>query len=280
LTLFCLISFVAPSAQAQLAQSFLNVTGIKVNKLPNATQIRIETDGSAQFGTDLRDFVDLDAGWQPKPTQSVRIRIVGARSRLPAFVPLDAYPVDGAVVTLGREDFRDPHFSDRGWWQPEPRVQIELRFAAPIIVRRFVAETYRPIWFGEIIGPREALIEPSPDRRAILITIINDRADATAPARLDRSPRASRKSHLILGKRRNGHFRIDALHSPLRDVLSEVARLSGTKFSNARGCRRCRGVLVLPDATPSQLLAALQNGYGLGVVEENGATVVGRTDSL
>ncbi|MBW3636323.1 MAG: hypothetical protein KY445_07645 [Armatimonadetes bacterium] len=274
------VASLAPPAQAQLTRSFVNVTGIRVRKLPNAVQIRIETDGSALFGTDLRDFISFEDGFDPKPIRSLRLRITSARSRLPAFVPLNAYPLDGAVVTLGREELVTPYFSSRANEESETRVQVELRFAAPITVRRFEADPSRRISFGEILGPNEAQIEPSPDRRAILITIITDRVDATAPARLDRSPRAQRTSRFILGKRKNGRFRLEALHTPLREVLDEVARMSGVEYLAREEIATLPVSLVLPDATPAQLLEALQIGYGLGQREENGAVVVGRDDEF
>ncbi|HEX9998029.1 MAG TPA: hypothetical protein VGB45_12875 [Abditibacterium sp.] len=277
--LFFICAFAGP-VQAQLAQSFINVTGITTKVLPNATQIRIETDGSAAFGTDLRDFVDFEAGFVPRPTQSLRIRLVRARARLPVFVPIGAYPVDGAVVSLGREDFQNPFFTWSAYDQGEPRVQIELRFAAPILVRRFTPEPYNIIDFGSVLGPLEASVEASPDRRAIVITIVTDRADAGAVARLNRSPLASRKHVLNVQTGENGRFRLEALHTPLREVLARVGELTGQKFLAREEVAATEVSLFLPDATPAQLLEALQIGYGLGLKEEEGATVLGRSDEF
>ena len=85
---------------------------------------------------------------------------------------------------------------------------------------------------------------------------------------------------MILAKRKGGHFRLEALHAPLRDVLDAVAKASGASFIAREEVAATPISLVLPDATPAQLLGALQAGYALGVREENGAVLIGRGDQL
>ncbi|RYG67603.1 hypothetical protein EON80_13275, partial [bacterium] len=267
-------------AQAQLARSFVNVTGITTRKLPNAVQIRIETDGSAQFGTEQADFIDFAAGYQPKATQSLRIRIWKARAKLPAFVPIEAYPVDGAVISLGREQLANPAFEEDSGGDGEPRVQVELRFAAPIIVRNFSAGPWRDIDFGRNLGPLEARVEPSNDRRAIVITVITDRADATAPQRLDRSPLASRQHTLAVSARQDGHFSLEALHSPLREVLSGLTEATATRFLLRDQLAAQEITLVLQDTTLTEFLKALEVGYGVGSRDQDGSVVLGRGDEF
>lgn len=260
------------SARAQLANNFINVTAIKVKTLPNAVQIRVETDGSVLFGTDLQDFIDFDAGFVPQQTQSLRLRIVRARAKLPTFVPLETYPVDGAVVTLGTENFVSPFFGNGSGNENDPRVQVELRFAAPIKIRNFDDD----INFGGILGPLEASVQTSNDRRAIVITIITDRADSLATTRLNRSPRAARQNRLSLIPLPQGHFDLEALHTPLRDVLDTLAQATGTKYLAREEVAATEISLVLPEATPEELLSALEIGYGLGFRDEDGTIVVGR----
>jgi hypothetical protein len=266
----------APLAQAQLAQSFVNVTRITTRQLPNAVQVRIETDGSAPFGTDLSDFIDFDAGFVPKPTQSLRIRILRARAKLPTFVPIEAYPIDGAVISLGTEVMENPNFSDYSGGTTEPRVQIELRFAAPVIVREFEKSPGDSIDFGGILGPLEARVEPSNDRRAIVITVITNRADATIGDRLNRSPLAGRGHKLSVTGLQNGHFRVEALHTPLREVLDGLAGATSTHFLTRDPIATLEVSLVLPDTTLTAFLEALQLGYGIGWRDEDGTTVLGR----
>ncbi|WP_157947692.1 type II secretion system protein GspD [Abditibacterium utsteinense] len=280
LWIVCVLMVVAGPARAQLAQNFINVTAIKVKQLPNATQIRIETDGSAQFGGDFRDFVNLDAGFSPKTTQSLRIRIVRARSKLPAFVPLDAYPVDSAAISLGTEAFSNPYFPGGAGADSDPRVQVELRFAAPVIIRQFRPAPNNAVNFSDFLGPLDVQVEASSDRRAIVVTILLDRADALATQRLDRSPRALRHSNLVVARRKNGRLRIEALHTSLRDVLDGMARVSGAKFLAREEVAGLDISLVLPDASTAQVLDALRNGYGIGFREEEGATIFGKSDEF
>ena len=280
LLLACLFACVLP-AHAQLATSFLTVTGIKVIRLRNAVQVRIETDGSPKFGTDLRDFVDFDAGFAPKPTQSLRIRIVGARARLPGFVPIDAYPFDGAIITPGRSDFQNPFFSNGAYAQPEPRVDIELRFATPVVAQQFAVNPGDDgIRFGQYADPLEFKVEPSRDGRAIVITVIPDRSDLNGAAALDRSPVESRNHGLTFGKRKDGTFRVLALHAPLRQVLVGAAQVSGIAFAARPDVADLDVTLNLPNATPKALLEALQTGYNVGALVENDGIVVGRGDEF
>ena len=267
-------------ARAQLAQIFINVTAITVKKLPNATQIRIETDGSARFGGDFVDFVDFASGFSPKATQSLRIRIVRARSKLPAFVPLDAYPVDSAAVSLGTEAFAAPYFGGDAGGASDPRVQVELRFAAPVVVRQFRPRSDDRVDFSDILGPLDVLVESSDDRRAVVITVLLDRSDALAGQRLDRSPRASRRTQLVIGKRKAGRIRLEALHAPLRDVLGGLAQVSRAPLLAREEVAGLDISMNLPDASIPEVLSALQNGYGLGFREENGAVVLGRGDEF
>ncbi len=268
-------------ARAQLATSVLTVTAITVKRLPNAIRVRIETDGTPKFGTDLRDFVNFDAGFQPKPTQSIRIRVVGARARLPGFVPLDAYPLDGALVTPGNADFQNPYFTNGSYNQPQPRVDIELRFAAPIMVQQFSANPGDGgIRFGGYSDPLEIKVAPSNDGRAIEITVIPDRSDLGGAARLDRSPVAARNHGLVLGKQRDGKFRISALHAPLRQVLAGVSEITGTPFVARQEIADLDVTLSLPSTTPAALLETLQNSYDLGAQVENGVLVLGRGDEF
>lgn len=272
-------SFAQP-AHAQLARSFSNITGIKVTRLPNAVVVRIQTDGTLRFGGDYNDWIDVDNGFQLRPTKSVRLRIVQARSKLPAYVPIDAYPIDGAAISLGRSEFADPYFTDGAYGQPQPLVDVELRFAAPVIIRKFTVQPGNSTWFGDYLGPREASIEMANDRRAIVITIIPDRADLQASKNLDRSPLSERKKNLSISTLDSGAFRVEALHAPLRQVLSQVAEATGTHFV-ARADVADLGVsLSLPRTTPAEFLNLLQRSANLGVREENGALVLGRGDEF
>ncbi len=263
-------------AQAQQSRNAINVTAIRVKKLPNAVQIRIETDGTVQFGADLADFIDFSSGFGLKSTQSLRLRLPNARSKVPTYVPLDAYPIDGAFVARGQEPFERPFFGGNGDAANELNVQVELRFAAPIRIRRFQPDANGGLDFGGVLGPLEALIELSSDRRAIVVTVITDRSDSLATKRLDRSPRADRHSTLLLGGRKNGRFRLETVHTPLKNVLDSVAQITKSEFLTRPEVADLDVSLNLPDANEAELLAALQNAYGIGVREENGATILGR----
>ncbi|BCM92881.1 hypothetical protein IAD21_04765 [Abditibacteriota bacterium] len=268
------------SAHAQLAKSFSNITGIKVTRLPNAVVIRIQTDGTVRFGGDFRDWLDVDNGFDLRPTQSVRLRLVQARSQLPAYVPIDAYPLDGAAISLGRSEFSDPFFSDGAYDQPQPLVDVELRFAAPVTIRKFTVQPGRSTWFGDYLGPREASIELSNDRRAIVVTIIPDRADLMASQHLDRSPLANRKHNLSVAALGTGVFRVEALHAPLRELLGRVAESTGTRFVAREDVADVPISLFLPRTTPLEFLQTLQRVANVGSRDENGTLILGRGDEF
>ena len=268
-------------AHAQLATSYLTVTGIKVKRLPNAVQVRVETDGSPRFGTDLGDIIDFSQGFSPRATQSFRIRIVGAISRLPAYVALDAYPFDAAVISPGRSEFERPYFTNGAYGQPEPRVDIEFRFAVPIIAQEFSVNIGdEGINFGQYADPLEYKVEPSRDGRAIVITVIPDRADLTGAAKLDRSPREGRTSQIDVTANADGTLRILALHAPLRELLEAASAQSGVPFLARADIATLDVSLFLPDATLPELLDALQTAYNIGGLIENGALVLGRGDEF
>ncbi len=281
LPLFIALCAFAIPAHAQLATSYLTITGIKVKRLPNAVQVRIETDGSPRFGTDLTDIVDFSQGFAPKPTQSFRIRVVGAISRLPAYVPLDAYPFDAAVISPGRTEFERPYFTNGAFRQPEPRVDIEFRFAVPIIAQQFSANIDDDgINFGRYTDPLEYNVQPSRDGRAIVITVIPDRADLGGAARLNRSPAADRTTQLDITANADNTLRVLALHAPLRELLGKASETSGVPFLAREDVATLDVSLFLPHATLGELLDALQTSYNLGGLVENGALVLGRGDEF
>ncbi len=280
LAFLLLIAAFPQIAYAQGATSFVNVTGVSVKRLPNAVVVRIETDGTVRFGGDLRDWIDFDHGFDLRATQSVRLRIAQARSKLPAYVPIDAYPLDGAVVSLGRSEFVNPFLADGNFGGSEPLVDVELRFAAPVIVRRFTVQPYRSIDFGGNLGPREASIELADNRRAIVVTIIPDRADLLGTQRLNRSPLAERKHKLSVVPLDAGTFRVEALHAPLREVLGEFAGVTGARFVARDELANFPVSLFLPRATTAEFLQTIQRVTNAGTREEEGALVLGRGDEF
>ena len=281
LAIFLFLAFaLAIPARADLATSFLTVTGIKVKRLPNAVQVRIETDGTPRFGTDLTDFIDLD-GFDPKPTQSFRVRIVGAVSRLPAYVPLDAYPLDGAVISPGRSEFERPYFTNGSYNQPDPRIDIEFRFATPVQAQQFSTNVGDDgINFGSYTGPLQFSLEPSSNGRAIVLTVIPDRADLNGAAQLNRSPLAERATELDVKSNADGTLRVMALHAPLRDLLRETSEKSGVPFLARDDVATLDVSLFLPATSLSELLNILQDSYNLGGRIEEGVLVLGRGDEF
>ena len=276
----CVLAIFAVPARAQLATTYLTITGIKVKRLTNAVQVRIETDGSPRYGTDLKDFI-YDEYFGPKPTQTLRIRVVGAISRLPTYVPIDAYPIDGAFISPGRTEFERPNFTNGAYSQPEPRVDIEFRFATPVVAQQFSANVGDDgIRFGEYADPLEFKLLPSSDGRAIVLTISPDRADLGGAARLKRSPPAERTSQLDVSKNADGTLRIAALHTPLRALLEGASAQSGVPFLAREDVATIDVSLFLPGASLAELLDTLQTGYNLGGIIENGSLVLGRGDEF
>ena len=282
-------------ARAQLATSFYNVTGIKTTNLPNAVRLEIQTDGTVYFGGDQKDFINFDNAYEPKATRSFRLRILGARAKLPAFVPIDRYPVDSAGVSVAPADFEIPFFN----WeapQPEPHVDIELRFYVPVKVRQFsVRSGDRGLNFSNTLGPNDVDVEPSRDGGSIFVTVFTDRADTRSQAQLQRSPRENQKQRLEIetwddatenttvpnaavpnAAAPNASFRLDVLHSPLQSVLREVSRVAKTPIAVSSEAQALNVSFLLPRATLAQLLDALARGYGLNIEPRGAGFLIAR----
>jgi hypothetical protein len=151
------------------------------------------------FGGDMSEWVDFsDGGFNPKLTSQFRLRLVRARARVPAFNNIGAYPVDSAQVTLGRGGLSIPYFAGEGWGQPEPRVDILLRFFVPIRVHRFQVEKFswgaQEIRFGASLDPLDVEVRPGDDRRSIVVTAITDRVDPRGAERIRRLKPSDQKT--------------------------------------------------------------------------------------
>lgn len=260
------------TVSAQLATSFYSVTGIETKRLPNAIQVTIRTDGAVSFGGDIAQwaqYTDDDDDFTPKPTTRLRLRLLKARSRIPAFVDLGAYPFDSAQVTLGRDDLVRPYFPYDINWNSEPRVDIELRFFVPVRMQRFTVRSFgsqnQEIRMGGYMDPREMNVELGNDRRSIVITVITDRQDSGAEKRLLRSPRSEQKQTLqVLGTRDN--LQLLALHAPLTEVLNQLSRNARLPVVTRPEVENMR-VSLRTDGTLPEILSALSSGLGLSVNE-------------
>ncbi len=284
LALLCLVMFWAIPCRAQLATSFYNVTGITATSLPNAVRLTIQTDGTVYFGGDQNDFINFDNTYQPKPVRSFRLRVLGARARLPAYVPIGQYPIDSASVSIAPATFSNPYYRQEAP-QFEPHVDIELHFYVPVTVQRF---TVRPndygLRFNDTLGPNDVAVDPSQDGQAIIITVFTDRADTRSAQNIKRSPVENQKHRLQVTDSTNAssivnvpnagekHFRLDALHSPLSAVLGEVARVTGSGLFAAPEVADTDMSMLLPDATLPQFLDDLSRGYGMQIVPQEGGS--------
>jgi hypothetical protein len=302
--LFCLLMLLVWSgaARAQLATSFYTVTGIEKRVLPNAVQIVIRTDGSVVFGGNLDEWIDIDENrFDLKRVSRLRIRLLRARANLPAFVDFGTYPVEGALITPGRDEFSNGFFPWNNYWPPDPRLDIELRFYVPILIRRFVVDRYGGqssdnaneygISFGNYLSPLEASVELGADRRSIVITVITDRADTGGGERMRRVKPETQKHRLEVTTldvvpgatdeaRLNHRLKLYALHTPLSEVLFAVSQASGVALTVREAVAELDVSLSLPDTTVRELLQALENAYGLLVAprpaSEGGGFLVGR----
>jgi hypothetical protein len=269
-----LLLHLAP-ARAQLASSFYNVTGLETRVLPNAVQIVIRTDGIPRVVSDEKETATVISG--AAPATSFRLRFLNARARLPAFMDIGAYPFDAIRVTPGNDV-----------QQAQPSVELEVRFDVPITVRRFAVDAASlDSTPGATLRAREVGVELSNDGRSIVITAIPDRADAGATLRLRRSPPASYKHRAAIEPVAQGRFRVDALHTPLAQLLAVANRAMRLPFVAAPDVAQTDVSLSLPAATPDEFLTALSNGYDLARLQRttnNGSGsdsfVIGRAGAL
>ena len=259
-------------AHAQLATSFYNVTGIETKRLPNAVQVTIRTDGAVSFGGDIAQWAqdnNGDGDFSPKSTARLRLRLLNARSRVPAFVDLGAYPFDSAQVTLGRDELVRPYFPYDSDANSEPRVDIEMRFFVPVRMQRFTVRYYgksaQEIRMGSYLDPLEMNVELGNDRRSIVITVVTDRQDTRGEQNLQRSPRDEQKTSLQVTGTRDD-LQLQALHAPLSQLLGELSRharlpvLARPEVEDVRVSLHTQGTLT-------EILRTLASGLGLSVLE-------------
>jgi len=252
-------------AGAQLASSFYNVTGITTQKLPNAVRVTIATDGIVDYGFDQADFRQNGTG----RTVFFKMRLTGARMRLPALVEIGTYPVDSATIAVGRDLLKWPNgVTDSP--PSVPKVDITLRFYVPVRIAR--ADT------DEQTSPRMTTLRPlqveirrGDDRRSIVVTVITDRADLNAEARMRRSKPENQKRHLsvqaipnAVGEAGSPRLHIDALHCTIADLFHEVNKQAPQITLDAAPDIESADVSAfLPSATPEELCAVLERTYAL-----------------
>ncbi len=273
-----LLMLLGRPASAQLANGFYNVTGIEQRVLPNAVQITIRTDGAVRFGLDRAELRNASGG--RIPVTAFRIRLYNARARLPAFTDIGAYPVDSAVVGLGTDAFQTPTDDDT----IQPRVDVQVRFYVPVIVRSFNSNP----GFLPALAPLEVNVAPGQDRSSVVITVVTDRVDVRHALGIHRSPPAQQAHRLTLRPlppSRTGevHMRIAALHTPLADLLQAAGAVQNLPLTVQAEAADTDVSLVLPNATLADLLNALRVGYGLTAFarppEEGGGLAFGRGDA-
>ncbi len=293
LTLLALLVFALP-ASAQLARSYYNVTGIKSKKLANAVQVLIQTDGNVAFDVETTNLFErrTDFSFANKTTSEVRLRLVGARIKVPTFNEVATYPVDSAVVSLGNEPLKTPFSVARnvgnfGSVVPKidpsvPQVDVVVRFYVPVTIginniktgsNEYESdyESYRPP-----LGPREAKIELTPDRRAIQITVVLDRVEAEqGEQNLKRSP-TREHHHILSATKQAAGLQLAALHTPLPELLERLGTLTQTSLRVQPDAADIEVSLNLPNTTLAEVLQALSHCYGLSVQESDSGFLVGR----
>jgi hypothetical protein len=298
---FCLIVFLfclMPSpAIAQLAQSFYNITGVKTDVLPNAVRVTIQTDGDVKLNIDAREFVTLtDLGGsnfdfkEALLKRKFRLRFTGAKSRIPAFVEVGAYPFDAVSLTLSRDPFAFSLSEDNfGPSLPgvlvEAGIDVELRFYVPVRISYFTLRFdgyygWSFAGYPAVLQPLQASIVVGPDRRSVIITVITDRVEAYRnPERIRRSPPESWKHRLAITGGA-GRFKADILHTPLAEALNEIGRIAEVNLQSQPDAAEADVTAFLPERDTKTNLKALIGGLGLNLIalppEQGGGFTVGR----
>jgi hypothetical protein len=261
-------------ARAQSNRLYYSVTGIRVRQMINAVQIVIQTDGAVRYGFDFADFFEIENdSFRQKASIALRLRLIGARTKVPTFTDLSAYPVDAAIATLGTEPFRFASESDTD--NPEiPRVDVIVRFYVPILFNLFDESDS-----GSVLRPRQGKVALAPDRRSILITVMTDRVETVrAAGKLDRSPEAERRHRLLVTPVGADHLQVDVLHTPLPELARALSAASGVPLTVQTDVLSLDTTLSLPSVTLDETLGALRRGYGLGVTPlPEGGFALGRT---
>jgi hypothetical protein len=292
--------------RAQLAQSFYNITNIKTDVLPNAIRVTVETDGNVDLGVDVKDFIDFGATGNDFTLLTVRhfrLRFIGAKAKIPAFVEVGKYPVDAVSVTLAQDKFAFPFYYKRNDFDPAmeagtPALDLDFRFYVPLKIPYFTFEygQYYGWTFGGdpiVLKPLEGSIAVASDRRSVIITVMTDRAESNRNLTgLKRSPSELWQHHLkvtpltkppipLTGVGDPLHFSLDALHVPLSEVLDQVAQMTHLRLAAQPDVGERDLTLFLPNTDITGFLRTLSVGYGLSMTRrpetEGGELLVGAT---
>lgn len=266
-------------AKAQLASSFCNVTGITARTLPNAVQVTIQADGAVRYGFEAADFANGSNPRSAHSTSQLKIRIIGARMSMPAFVDIGAYPVDSAAVSVGQGNLILPYGVDSSVGS-DPAVDVTLRFYVPVTPRKYDVGD-RDSQAPGFLGPREMQVKRGSDRSSIVITIVTDRSDYLGESRLQRSRESGVQSRLsVTPLAGNGPLRlkVDALHAPLRDVMARLSDVAGKSFAVEDNALTSRFSGYMPSASVDDVIRAIEVSCGLSdAPSASGQTIVGHT---
>jgi hypothetical protein len=142
-----------------------------------------------------------------------------------------------------------------------------LRFFVPVRVQRFELDNDEDITFSRVLNALETSVELGQDRSSIIITVVPDRTDFNALERLRRSPQEGHNNRLSItpvGESPSTRFRVDALHTPLPQLLDLASQAMSLRFIDESGANGADVSLFLPSATPEEFLRAL-GAYNLVV---------------
>lgn len=263
LALTLAIVLVSLAAQAQRRMPFCNVVAIESQRVGNAVQVVIRTDGIMRLQFEPSIFFDQSVtqedGVDPrKPVMEIPFRITNARSQVNSFTDVGIYPVSHVETSL-------PSDTPDGLG-----VDVKIVLFAPGVLRS-----------GRLSRDEELNIDlpyPGPsisvrlteDQRSLIILVTSDRR--TLPPVQRRKPGEATPSEVLVAAD-DGTVTIEAINADLRDLMRQFTVQTGVDVRLDPDLQRSVS-LCLQEMPPLEALEAIANAYGLQLGRLNGTWVL------
>lgn len=224
------------------ANSYVNFTGAKVERLSNAVRVTLEADGALRADSEGYSYFGYDARrgrYMPTLNKRVSVNALNARSQIGSYVDVNIYPVSHVVLSV-------PAGATEG-----VGLIVSTILYAPGQVGRIqrgdgIAEWGR--WMS--ISDLQVDMILSDNRRELIITVQSGR---TYNPDDDRKTTAAES---LTVERSDGGLQVRAINCPIDRFCREVSEASGTGILVSPGVVR-RVTANLPTMPVQQMLETL-----------------------
>ncbi len=258
----CLLALPACFTTAVYGQSwgdtatYVNITNVKIEDLPNAVRIILEADGTLNTFVDLMNFWHNNGRyWEQTERKDFRFILTNARSQVGQLVTVDKYPVSHVTFAV----------------PSEAREGVGLEIALMLFNPGRIGKIQLPDrvadwtqrWF-----PLKVDMLLSDDKRKLIMTV--HREYHREPV-VDEGASTAKERLLLEGA--DGGYRLQVVNKPLTDVLNALSTETGAQIQIGPGIDR-RLTANLPTTPMPELLETLCRITCLHMAEHDGVYYV------